>query len=577
MPGFVKFPNRTSVQFKRDKINLEDVDNEQVRGSFGVFTHPIDPTPTHAYMVKNENGDGLSYFPTKIMADNWIRTRKHIAGNLKVDRVDLEDGKFWLKITKTRLPRAKGERMNAKARYEYKSEIIEDYEELLPQTEFAQLEPQQQNMAIRRAILDYNEQNASWGDEMNGGFVDPNTNDRTILEDFRKDMISGNLVKNELGEWDEPEVPVLEIKETAYGDYTKTNLSDLFDGTTPTIPNAFINLTRQELEKVNPSRLKPEGEPLLPNMRYGKQFTDTGDRFDVYYKLGNSEVKIFAGFGDGEDEDKLEQSLIEGELLSKDFFENDGKAFFRNLNASSPKEEYTDQYVEFIHPKLARNPDLIQSHPTGWVYFDGKKETPLGNVDVNELKKLFDDTYIVPQTVENHITIAPSLDDSKNRKQNNWLQVVNEKYRKVPPNKWWRESLISKDNWIENSPGLLAKFSVDQKMNLTRPIDPQLYAWPIPRTIKDAKTQKQGVKVYGFLKQNRSRKIKSPKGDSTYTNHGASIVWNTKEDAGRIAKYNRLNGVPTRVIPINVNGVKKYINLAKSSALKNTYYRRNKR
>jgi hypothetical protein len=517
------------------------------------------------------------------MANSWIRSRKFISKDLTVDRVDLEDGKFWLKITKTRLPRAKGERMNAKSRYEYKSEIIEDYEELLPQTEFAQLEPQQQNMAIRRAILDYNEQNASWGDEMNGGFVNPDTKDRGILEDFRKDMISGNLVLDEYGVWDEPENPVVERKPTAYGDYAKTDLVNQFENdTSRAIPNAFINLTNEELEKVNPSILKTGGDPLLPNFLYDPQFKDTKDRLTAYYKDGKSEVKIFSGFGDGEDEDKLEQSLIEGELLGKDFFENDGKAFFRDSDG-----EYTEQYVSFLQPNLARNQGMNQAHPTGWVYFDGKKESPLGNVDVIELKKLFDDTFIHPQTVEDHITIAPSIDE--NRKDNNWLQKVNEKTPDLRMGKWdirkgtggwWKglddsQRLITKGEWIRNSPNLLKAFNRIDTPSMIRPAAPQLYAWPIPRTIEDAKTLSKGIKVYGFLQQKRSRKVKDSKGNSTYTNHGASIVWNNKEDAKKIARYNRLNGVPTRVIPIKVNGVNKFINLAKESANMSTYYRRN--
>ena len=346
------------------------------------------------------------------------------------------------------------------------------------------------------------------------------------------------------------------------------------------IPNAFINLTNEELDKVNPSILKTGGDPLLPNLFYSQQFQDTKDRLTAYYKDGSSEVKIFSAFGDGEDEDKLEQSLIEGELLGQDFFENDGKAFFRDSDG-----EYTEQYVSFLHPKLARMKSEKQAHPSGWVYFDGKKETPLGNVNVMELKQLFDDTYIFPQTVEDHITIAPSIDDNNQRKDNNWLQKVNEKTPNLRMGKWdlmkgplnGKQRLITKDEWISNTPKLLGKFVVDDNPSVIKPIRPQLYAWPIPRTIGDARTLSKGVKIYGFLQQKRSRKVKSAKGDSTYTNHGTSIVWNSKEDAKKIARYNRLNGVPTRVIPIKVKGENKFINLAREDSNKNTYLRRKSR
>ena len=514
MPGFVK------------DIGLfnDDVNNKDVKGSFGVFTHPIDPTDTHAFMVKNEKGEGLAYFPTELMANSWIRARKFISGNLSVDRVDLEDGKFWLKITKTRIPRAKGERRNSAPRYEYKSEITDDYEEL-------------------------------------DGYV--------------FDGLRGTL----------------------YGDYAKTDLVNQFESdSSRVIPNAFINLTNEELEKVNPSNLKTGGDPLLPNLSYSQQFQDTDDRLTAYYKDGKSEVKIFSGFGDGEDEDKLEQSLIEGELLGKDFYENDGKAYFRDTDG-----EYTTQYVSFLHPKLARMAGKKQAHPSGWVMGDdgedgfgglgGGAEVSLGNVNVIELKQLFDDTYIFPQTVEDHITIAPkqNLENGNLRKDNNWLQMVNEKYKNgdsdLRMGKWdimkgdigSRQRLITKGEWIANSPKLLKAFNRVDSPSLIRPNNPQLYAWPIPRTIDDARTPPMGVKVFGFLQQRRSRKVKSSKGDSTYTNHGASIVWNDKEDAKKIARYNRLNGVPTRVIQIKINGINKYINLAKQDANKSTYYRRLKR
>ena len=518
MPGFVKDVNLLN----------EDVNNKDVRGSFGVFTHPIDPTETHAYMVKNRKGEGLAYFPTKLMATSWIRARKNLSDlYLTVERVDLEDGKFWLKITKTRMPRAKGERRNSKPRYEYKSEIIDDFEELGGST--------------------YNNNNTKYALNLDTPNQSSKQNDRP----------------------------------TSYGDFTKTDLVEQFEAEpSRVIPNAFINLTNEELDKVNPSILKTGGDPLLPNLFYSQQFQDTKDRLTAYYKDGSSEVKIFSAFGDGEDEDKLEQSLIEGELLGQDFFENDGKAFFRDSDG-----EYTEQYVSFLHPKLARMKSEKQAHPSGWVYFDGKKETPLGNVNVMELKQLFDDTYIFPQTVEDHITIAPSIDDNNQRKDNNWLQKVNEKTPNLRMGKWdlmkgplnGKQRLITKDEWISNTPKLLGKFVVDDNPSVIKPIRPQLYAWPIPRTIGDARTLSKGVKIYGFLQQKRSRKVKSAKGDSTYTNHGTSIVWNSKEDAKKIARYNRLNGVPTRVIPIKVKGENKFINLAREDSNKNTYLRRKSR
>jgi len=139
--------------------------------------------------------------------------------------------------------------------------------ELLPQTEFAKLEPQQQNMAIRRAILDYNEQNASWGDEMNGGFVNPDTNDKAILEGFRKDMISGNLVLDEDGVWDEPENPVVNNKMKAKELYC----SPLFEFSQAWADNRWIEYGILSAE--HPELAKPISGPEMLIENYDNKIT----------------------------------------------------------------------------------------------------------------------------------------------------------------------------------------------------------------------------------------------------------------------------------------------------------------
>ena len=59
---------------------------------------------------------------------------------------------------------------------------------------FKDLNKTAQNKAIRQAILDYNETNASWGDEMNGGFIPPKTRDKRILEEFRNDLLNSKEI-----------------------------------------------------------------------------------------------------------------------------------------------------------------------------------------------------------------------------------------------------------------------------------------------------------------------------------------------------------------------------------------------
>ena len=59
---------------------------------------------------------------------------------------------------------------------------------------FKDLNKTAQNKAIRQAILDYNETNASWGDEMNGGFVPPKTRDKRTLEEFRNDLLNSKEI-----------------------------------------------------------------------------------------------------------------------------------------------------------------------------------------------------------------------------------------------------------------------------------------------------------------------------------------------------------------------------------------------
>ena len=162
----------------------------------GYFSHPTDPRPTFAWTVEEtqEGGEGVyAYFPTKELAEKFKRQLLSpkevnlVSYNPIVARKEIDDGKFWVKISKKRI------KVGRSWKNDYQVDVIKDYEEVKQTVEDENKDVKDLNKIIYGELINKNwQENPFYQAQI--GTTKPNENseaERIISNPIHFDSING--------------------------------------------------------------------------------------------------------------------------------------------------------------------------------------------------------------------------------------------------------------------------------------------------------------------------------------------------------------------------------------------------